>query len=73
MHKTQRQGYHRLTIDIPLDYWIILKKVSVESGLTLTSIVIQYIKYLQGRQNKKRFILDEHKDSDFELGPGKPK
>lgn len=64
-------GKKSINMDIPADLYDMLRKLCVDTGLTATSIVVQYLEYLQKQHYKRRQVLNEHSESDFKLDEGK--
>lgn len=67
----KKQGMRALNIAVPADLHDMLKRLAIEEDLTATSIIIQYLQYLQKKHYSHRKVLNEQSDSDFEITPGK--
>lgn len=62
-----------LNIRLPADLHKVLFKLSVDSGLTVTAIITQYIQYLKTKHYKKREVLHENSSSDFKINANVPR
>lgn len=56
-----------ITLNLEADIHLTLKKISAETRMSMTEIVSQYIRYLRKQRNKKKGLLNEHTESEFEL------
>jgi hypothetical protein len=54
-------------VQVEADLHYILKKLSDESGLSITQIIVQYIQYLRTVHFKKRKPLHANSNGDFKL------
>lgn len=66
------QGKKSLHVQIPVDLHDVLARLSVDTGLSATAIVTQYLQYLQSKHYKKRDVLHEKSASDFSLDARAP-
>ena len=64
---TRKKGTKGLNVNLPLDLYVMLKKLSIDKRITISSIIIQYLQYLKNKHHKSRKVLNEDSTSDFEL------
>ena len=62
----------RLNVEVSIDLHDMLKKLCVDTGLTATEIIVQYLEYLQKKHYKQRQVLDESSTTEFKLDERKP-
>ena len=67
------KGKMSLNMYVPADLHEMLKNLSLETGLSATSIVIQYLEFLQAQHPSKRKVLSEKSTTTFKLDTTKPK
>ena len=56
-----------LNIRIPAELYQMYAKLCIDHGITKTDGIVNYLKYLQGKHQKKRDLLDEETTDDFNL------
>lgn len=67
------QGKKSIHVQVPVDLHDTLGRVSIDTGLSATAIITQYLQYLQAKHYKKREILNERSDTDFKLDATTPR
>lgn len=65
MKKTQ--GKKSLHVQVPADLHDMLGRLCIDTGLSATAIITQYLQYLQSKHYRKREPINEKSDSDFKL------
>lgn len=56
-----------VTLNLEADIYLALKSISAENRISMTETVSQYIRYLKKKRSKKKGLLNEHTESEFEL------
>ncbi len=51
-------GFKCLNLRIPIELHVMLKKLSADENITITEIMVQYLKYLKKQNNKQRESLN---------------
>lgn len=65
MKKTQ--GKKTVHVLVPADLHDTLSRLCIDTGLSATAIITQYLQYLQSKHYKKREVLREGSTTDFKL------
>ena len=60
-------GKKSLHVQVPADLHDVLGKLCIDTGLSATAIITQYLQYLQAQHYKKREPLHEKSTADFKL------
>lgn len=61
------QGKKSLHVQVPADLHDVLGRLSIDTGLSATAIITQYLQYLQAQHYKKREPLHAKSTTDFKL------
>ncbi len=62
------QGKKSIHVLVPVELHDMLMKLCVDTGMTVTAIITQYLKHLKSKKTKNRIILDgQTNDPDFRL------
>lgn len=61
------QGKKSLHVQVPADLHDVLGRLCIDTGLSATAIITQYLQYLQSKHYKKREVLNGQSNSDFKL------
>lgn len=71
MTKKKTEGSKFLSVRVPLSAHDMLKKLAIDSGLSITEIIMQYIRFLRKKHWKHRSLLLENQAqaSKFRLTP----
>ena len=64
------EGKQTLNVRVPVKLYMTLKRVSLNTGLSQTEIITQYLRYLDKKHYAQREPINEHSDQDFELYTG---
>lgn len=61
------QGKKSIHVQVPADLHDTLSRLSIDTGLSSTAIITQYLQYLQSIHYKKREPINEKSTTDFKL------
>lgn len=60
-------GTKQLHVYIPNELHDMLRRLSIQTGISATQIIVRYLEYLKSHHYKKRTPLDEQCDEVFKL------
>ena len=61
------QGKKSVHVQVPVELHDLLSRLCIDTGLTATAIITQYLEYLQSIHYKKREPINEKSPTDFKL------
>lgn len=70
----KEEGKKVINVKVPTSLYIMLKKMAIDNGITITYILVSYLRYLRKINYAKRRALDEHSRITFKVdvtGQGK--
>lgn len=56
-----------MNVELPADLWQMFSKLCIDSQVSKTEAIIQYLKYLKAQNNKCRRLLNEGSEDNFKL------
>ncbi len=60
-------GKKSLHVQVPAALHDTLARLCIDTGLSATAIITQYLQYLQSKHHKKREVINEKSNTDFTL------
>lgn len=61
------QGKKSIHVQVPAELHDVLGRLCIDTGLSATAIVTQYLQYLQSKHYKKREALNASSNTNFSL------
>ncbi len=58
-------GKRALTVNLPINCYNFLRRVALDNDISVTEIILQYVKYLQKQKRHKKKIIRENSTIEY--------